>query len=91
MGFKTALEQEQHLLVLAAPQDPNVSSCLCFSSSTHSIYANLFECTLHIYPLVPGGSWIGQTVPSVATATDVNFLTAQRTEGLGHHEDAIVG
>ncbi|TNN35351.1 hypothetical protein EYF80_054483 [Liparis tanakae] len=33
---------------------------------------------------------IGQAVAGVATATDINFLTPEGAEGLGHHEDAVV-
>lgn len=51
---------------------------------------NLFECALHVYPLVPGGGWVGQAVAGVAAAADVDLLTAEGAEGLGHHEDAVV-
>lgn len=55
------------------------------------IHGHLFEGTFNLHPLCPGHCWIGQTVPTIATATHVYSLFVKEAECLSHHVDSIVG
>lgn len=52
--------------------------------------ANLFECALHVYALVPGRGRVGQAVAGVASAANVDLLAAEGAESFGHHQHAVV-
>ena len=52
--------------------------------------SDLFESAFHVDALVPGSSWIGQTVAGVSPPRDVDLLTPEVPERLRHHQYAVV-
>ena len=50
----------------------------------------LFQSTLNLHPLRPRDGGIGQTVPSVSTATHIYSLFVEEAESLSHHLDSVI-
>ena len=52
---------------------------------------DLFEGPFYFYTLSPRHSWVGQTIPCIASPGDFNPLLPKVAECFGHHLDSIVG
>lgn len=50
----------------------------------------LFECSLHINSLAPGSSRVCQTIPSISSPWNINFLSSETSESFSHHQNSIV-
>lgn len=58
--------------------------CVC-------VLADLLQRPLDVDALTPGGGRVGQALPSIAAARDVDALPSKVLKGRRHDADAVVG